>query len=102
MQESISHDLKIKFVSTSPSGGSKGLDQYMKMRKRQEKTTFGTAFNTVEPSEYSEGGRMNTGCFFSNDTVREDLAPPVLNLKTCTMGQIKGIYMRFCMLSVHF
>ena len=42
---------------------------------------------------------FNTGCFFSNDTVRLDFAQPVLDLETSTLGQIKGIYMRFCMLS---
>ena len=43
--------------------------------------------------------KATTGCFFSNDTVRLDLAQPVLHLETSTMGQIKGIYMRFCILS---
>ena len=38
---------------------------------------------------------INTGCFFSNDTVCEDIAQPVLHLKTFTMGQIKGIICGF-------
>ena len=41
----------------------------------------------------------HTGCFFSNDTVRQDIAKPVLHLEISTMGQIKGKYVRFCMLS---
>ena len=44
-------------------------------------------------------GVQYTGCFFSNDTVRQDIAQPVLHLEISSMGQIKVIYVRFCMLS---